>query len=112
MNRSETYGGRQMDRTRAAKDTETMVGNGIATLLAVGAGALALLGLLTGFDVIDVVNPFETGLLWIGSSIPVGLAANVFRREHHILDEDEVRSFGTSGGTTTREDVGARRVDR
>jgi hypothetical protein len=74
-----------------AKDTETIVGNGMATLLAITAGVLGVLGLLTGFDMIDVERPFETGLLWMATGIIAGLCATVFRREHHILDEDEVR---------------------
>jgi hypothetical protein len=74
-----------------AKDAETMLGNSLATILAIGAGVLGALGLLVGFDVIDVETPFESGLLWLASGIVAGLCANVFRREHHILDEDEVR---------------------
>lgn len=97
MNRSETYGRETHGRTRMAKDVETMVGNSIATILATGAGALGVLGLLTGFDMINVVNPFETGLLWLSGGVVAGLCANAFRREHHILDEDEVR----------RRDIGA-----
>jgi hypothetical protein len=76
---------------RAAKDVETVVGNGLATLIALGAGALALIGLLVGFDVIDTDNPFNNGLLWLASSLTTALCANVFRREHHIIDEDEVK---------------------
>ena len=120
MNRSQTYGGRDMDKARAAKDAETMVGNGIATALAVTAGALAVIGLLVGFDIINNENPFENGLLWLASAITAAIGANVFRREHHILDEDEVRRTETrpmSGGSEsdiTRRggsdtDVGARR---
>jgi hypothetical protein len=113
MNRSETYGGKNMDRTRTAKDTETMVGNGIATAVALLAGGLAALGLLVGFDVVDTENPFNNGLLWLASSITAALGANVFRREHHILDEDEVRRGQVqplSGGGTEK-DLGARRRD-
>jgi hypothetical protein len=102
MNRSETYGSNA--KARAAKDTETMVGNGIASLLALLALGLAALGLLVGFDVINVENPFESGALWLGSGVVSGLAANVFRREHHILDEDEVRM------DTGRSETGSRRV--
>jgi hypothetical protein len=87
-----------MDRARLAKDTETMVGNSVATILAVTAGVLAVIGLLTGFDAIDVQNPFESGMLWLATAIVSGLCANVFRREHHILDEDEVRR-GTDVGS-------------
>ena len=92
MSRIETHmPARTEYKTRAAKDTETMVGNGLATLLAIGTVALMALGLLVGFDVINTDQPFDNGMLWLISSIPAGLAANVFRREHHILDEDEVR---------------------
>lgn len=102
MNRSETYGrSERMERMRTAKDVETMVGNSVATILAITAGVLGVIGLLAGFDVIDVVNPFEAGILWLGSGIIAGLAANVFRREHHILDEDEVRLSGGRGKAMT-----------
>lgn len=90
MAQSQTYG-QHVERTRTAKDMETIVGNSIATLLAIGSGTLGLVGLLTGFDMINVENPFETGALWLGSGIVAGLAANAFRREHHIMDQDEVR---------------------
>ncbi|MEX2225960.1 MAG: hypothetical protein WEB52_05875 [Dehalococcoidia bacterium] len=100
MNKGDTYGqGRGLDKARLAKDTETMVGNSVATILAVVAGIVAVIGLLTGFDAINVENPFESGLLWLATAIVAGLCANVFRREHHILDEDEVR----------RGEVGSRR---
>lgn len=91
MNRTETYTRRDTDKTRMAKDAETMLGNSLATIVAIGAGALAVLGLLVGFDIIDTARPFENGLLWLAAAITTGLCANVFRREHHILDEDEVR---------------------
>ena len=55
------------------------------------AGVLGVLGILVGFDVIDVENPFESGALWLGLGVISALCANVFRREHHIIDEDEVR---------------------
>jgi hypothetical protein len=90
MNRTETYG-KQGDRARMAKDAETMLGNSLATILAVTAGALAVIGLLVGFDMISNDNPFENGALWLGAGVVAGLCANVFRREHHIIDEDEVR---------------------
>ena len=111
MNRGETYGGQNMDKARAAKDAETMVGNGIATLLALTAGGLAALGLLVGFDVIDTDNPFNNGLLWLASSLTAAIGANAFRREHHIIDEDEVRraEMRPLSGGGTEQDVGARR---
>lgn len=78
------------DRTRMAKDAETVLGNSIATILAVTAGALAILGLLVGFDVIDTENPFNNGFLWLAAGVVAGLCSNSFRREHHIVDEDDV----------------------
>jgi hypothetical protein len=111
MNRTHTYGGRTFDRTRLAKDTETMLGNSLATIAALGAGALAAIGLLVGFDVIDTANPFNNGLLWLASSITTGLCANVFRREHHIIDEDEVRT-GMGTTTTYESDVTTRDRER
>jgi hypothetical protein len=89
MNRTDTQTYRR-NNTRSAKDTETVVGNSLAMLIAAAAAALAAVGLLVGFDVISNENPFENGLLWLASAITTGLCANVFRREHHIIDEDEV----------------------
>jgi hypothetical protein len=91
MNRTQTYSGHAYDRTRMAKDTETIVGNSLATMIAAGAGALAVIGLLVGFNVINTDDPFNNGLLWLAGAIATALCANVFRREHHIIDEDEVR---------------------
>lgn len=82
---------RHDDRARTAKDIETMLGNSFATLVAIGAGVLAVLGLLVGFNVIGTDNPVDYGMLWLASAITTGLCANVFRREHHIIDPDEVR---------------------
>lgn len=90
MNRSETYGTRA--NARMGKDIETMVGNSLAVLLAALAGGLGVLGLLVGFDIISTDEPFNNGILWLASAITTGLCANVFRREHHIIDEDEVRT--------------------
>ena len=97
MNRTESYG--RYEKMRAAKDAEFLVGNSLATLVAIGSGVLAAIGLLVGYDVIDTENPFNNGLLWLASSITAALGANVFRREHHIIDEDEVRR---GFDTTTR----------
>jgi hypothetical protein len=94
MNRTDTYG-RNTEKARMAKDVETMLGNILATLLAITSGVLGVIGLLVGYDVINVDQPFESGLLWLASGIVAGLCANTFRREHHILDEDEVRRRDT-----------------
>lgn len=102
MNRTETYRRDNTERARMAKDAETMLGNSLATILAVAAGALAVIGLLVGFEIIGTDRPFENGLLWLASAITTGLCANVFRREHHILDEDEVRRREYVASRTTR----------
>lgn len=76
--------------TRKAKDAETVLGNSIASLMAAGAVALLVLGLLVGFNIIETNNPFQNGLLWLASGLIVAMNANVFRREHHITDPDEM----------------------
>ena len=102
MARSETYS-RPGDKARMGKDAETVLGNSLATVLAITAGGLGVLGILGGFDVIDVNQPFESGLLWLFLGGISALCANVFRREHHIIDEDEVRrrEYTTPRGRTT-----------
>lgn len=82
--------------TRKAKDADVILGNGIAAVMVAGAIALAVIGLLVGFDIISNENPFENAALWLGSGVIVGLCANVFRREHHVVDPDETASTVTS----------------
>jgi hypothetical protein len=84
------------DSTRKAKDADVVLGNGIAAAMVAGAIALAVIGLLVGFDIISNENPLENGALWLGAGVIVGLCANVFRREHHVVDSEE---YGTN--TTT-----------
>jgi hypothetical protein len=104
MNRTETYGGGTMtDRTRKAKDADVILGNGLAVIGAGVAIALGVIGLLVGFDMIgtDVNTPFENGLLWLAAGVITGLAANVFRREHHVVDPDEYAHLDTSMSAST-----------
>jgi hypothetical protein len=88
VNRTESVQNRQRSEV-TAKDTETMVGNGIATALVLTAAVLAVIGLLVGFDVINTDNPFDNGMLWLASAITSAIASNAFRREHHITDPRE-----------------------
>jgi hypothetical protein len=92
MNRTETYRG--PTGVRRAKDVDVVIGNGFAFLMVCGAIALAVIGLLVGFQVIveDNANPFEDGMLWMAAAITVGLSANAFRREHHVVDTDATRT--------------------
>jgi hypothetical protein len=107
MHRTQTYGGRTRDRSRMAKDAETVLGNSLATMIAAGAGALAVIGLLVGFNIMETDNPFNNGLLWLAAAIATALCANVFRREHHIIDEDEVKAgMSPDRGYTDRGDGG------
>ncbi len=72
--------------TRRTKDTETILGNSIASVAAAAAVVLAVLGLLVGFDMVTTDLPFQNGLIWLISGIVVATIANVFRREHHITE--------------------------
>lgn len=92
MNRTESQGGtRTPERMRVAKDAETMLGNGIAGLMAIGAIVLLVIGLLVGFGIVNTDDPFNNGILWLVAGLIVAINANAFRREHHIIDPDEVR---------------------
>jgi hypothetical protein len=92
MNRTETYRGTTTG-VRRAKDADVVVGNGLAFLMVCAAITLAVIGLLVGFEVLveDNANPFEDGMLWMAAALTVGLGANAFRREHHVVDTDETR---------------------
>lgn len=101
MARSEGMTTRTYRDTKKAKDADVILGNGIASVMVAGAIALAVIGLLVGFDIIANDNPIENGMLWLLSGVIVGLCANVFRREHHVVDAEEYAS-GSGGTTYTR----------
>jgi hypothetical protein len=89
MNRTETYSGSAgKDRSRMARDIDTWAGNGLATILAGLAIAAGVIGLLVAFGQIneDATNPFQDGMIWLISGVILGITANVFRREHHVVD--------------------------
>jgi len=75
-----------------AKDIDTWAGNGLATILAGLAIAAGVVGLLVAFGQIneDATNPFQDGLVWMISGVILGITANVFRREHHVVDPSDV----------------------
>lgn len=92
MNRTEPMRGSRTDNTRTAKDADVVLGNGIATALVIGAIVLAVIGLLVGFEILggeDNANPFQDGVLWLITALVTAICANVFRREHHVVDTEE-----------------------
>jgi hypothetical protein len=94
MNRAETQHTRY-GRTTSAKDLETWLGNSLATILAGLAVAGGVIGLLMVFGYInkDSTNPFQDGMAWMVGGLIMAICANVFRREHHVVDYDERRGF-------------------
>jgi hypothetical protein len=80
---------------RTAKDLETWLGNSLATILAGLAVAAGVVGMLMAFGYIneDSTNPFQDGMVWMVGGLILAISANVFRREHHVVDYDETRRF-------------------
>jgi H+/Cl- antiporter ClcA len=72
-----------------AKDIETWLANSLATILAAAAIVLGVIGLLVAFGYLNgdnSVNHFQDGMVWLVLGVISGIAANVFRREHHVVD--------------------------
>jgi hypothetical protein len=88
------------------KDLDTWAGNSLATILAGLAVAAGVIGMLVAFGQIreDNVNPFEDGLIWMIGGIILAISANVFRREHHVVDADMSNAIGRplQGGSMGR----------
>jgi hypothetical protein len=72
------------------KDLDTWAGNSLATILAGLAIAAGVIGLLVAFGQIneDATNSFQDGMVWMVAGLILGITANVFRREHHVVDAD------------------------
>jgi hypothetical protein len=87
MQRSET---REIRHYRA-RDWETWLGNSLATILAGLAVAAGVIGMLMAFGYIneDSTNAFQDGMIWMVGGLIMAICANVFRREHHVVDYDE-----------------------
>jgi uncharacterized protein YrrD len=103
-----------LPRTRQARgitgDSITWLGNGLAVLLSVLAIAAGVVGVLVAFDVIgNAEEPFEDGMAWLLGGVVLSLAANVFRREHHLASSR--RAYAQVGEERVRHD-GADRVQR
>jgi hypothetical protein len=91
MNRAEMH--TTHHRGTAAKDVETWLGNSLATILAGLAVAAGVVGMLMVFGYVneDSTAPFEDGLTWMIGGLILAICANVFRREHHVVDLDDRR---------------------
>ena len=109
MQRTDT---RSYSEHRSAKDVETWLGNSLATILAALAVAAGVVGMLMVFEYIneDSANPFQDGLTWMIGGLILAICANVFRREHHVVDYDSAPPRGSYGGGGYREP--ADNVDR
>jgi len=78
-----------------------------AWLVGIGTVALAVIGMLVGFDVINRGTPFD-GLIWSFASVGAGaLAMTLHSVRHHQMATEEdyilgvVERAGTARGTTT-----------
>jgi hypothetical protein len=74
----------------AMTDLEAWLGNGLALILSALAIASGVIGLLVSFGYInDSVDSFENGMVWLIGGVILGICANAFRREHHIVDDKD-----------------------
>lgn len=84
---------RTHNKTESRADMATWGGNLLA-MIGAGAGiAAGVIGMLIAFGYIneDSTAPFNDGMTWLLGGLVVAIVANVFRREHHVLDEDADR---------------------
>jgi len=83
---------RPREGTQRSSDALTWAGNGLAALLSALAISAGVIGMLVAFDVIgNASEPFEDGLMWLLGGVVIALAANVFRREHHLAPAAQAR---------------------
>src|SRR2546423_1069058 len=94
----QTHTGGMQKAEHTAKDVETWLANSLATLLAASAIVLGVIGLLVAVGYINgdnSTNHFNDGMVWLVLGVICGIAANVFRREHHVVDPNAA-TFGTT----------------
>jgi hypothetical protein len=108
MARSDTYSGyKSQGSGRTMKDLDTWLGNSLATILAGLAIAAGVIGLLVAFGYLndDGAEPFQDAVIWMLGGLILGICANVFRREHHVVDPDVDRTMfrGTGAGSEPME---------
>ena len=111
MARTDTYSGYEgRDRGRTMKDLDIWLGNSLATILAGLAVASGVIGLLVAFGYLndDAATPFEDGIIWMLGGLILGICANVFRREHHVVDVNGGALRAAAGGSGRREEAGQR----
>ncbi len=91
MSKSEMYDTRPGRSMNSAHNLEAWVGNSLAAILATLAVASGVIGLLVAFGYLngDAINPFQNGLVWLVGGLILGVAGNVFRREHQIATASE-----------------------
>lgn len=94
------------EKSMAANTTEYYTMNAIATLLALAALAMFVVGMLIGTGIIDTSSTtavttgggnfdgtnFAHGTVWLLGAISTALAANVFRRAHSTVDPTELEN--------------------
>ena len=93
MSRAGTYGDMRHRAGTTAKDVETWLANTLATLLAGVGVAAGVIGFLVAFGYLDKPNSltdFDAGIVWMFGGLILAIAANVFRREHHMVDPRDV----------------------
>src|SRR5437868_13846247 len=99
MTRAESYKDMPHRTGGMAKDVETWLANSLATILA-GAGiAGAVIGWFVAMGYVDhasTLSDFDGGMIWMEGGVIFAIAANVLRREHHVVDPKDVASAGSS----------------
>ena len=81
-----------------AKDVETWLANSLATVLAGLGIAGAVIGWFVAMGYVDHANTltdFDAGIIWMIGGAILAIAANVFRREHHVVDPKDVEPSST-----------------
>lgn len=85
------YGYPREVATHHAGEVETWIANSIATILAFLGILAGVFGLFEAFGYFNSgVNNFDNGMVWMVGGVILVIAANVFRREHHVTDASEL----------------------
>lgn len=86
MNRTSTHNTTVRHESRG--EMATWAGNSLAMIAAIAGIAAGVIGFLMAFGYIndDTLTPFEDGMTWLLGGLVVAIVANIFRREHHIVD--------------------------
>lgn len=73
-------------------DLETWLGNSLATVLSALAIAGGIIGWFVAMGYIthaSGLTDFQGGIAWMVPAVILAIAANAFRREHHIVEDDD-----------------------